>query len=381
MLDVIKILEAANEFSLQEFIDYLQSYLIENKSYWMEQNFTLIYKTSFEHDSFLELQKFCTDLIYYEPEKIFNSPDFTSIPEKSFISLIRNDNLKMSEIQVWEHVLKWGFAQNPELPSDPTSFSKEDFNVLRKTLRQCIPFVKFHNLTSKEFMDKVLPYEEILPKELYKDLLKAFLSLLDSNSKLNDKSEPQIITTTKKINLKTVDSKIITYQHAELISKWIKWIEKLDITDNIKNPHEFKLLLRGSRDGFTRGKFHDICDNQPRTVTIVKVKGSSEILGGYNPIKWKSDGEFGVTKDSFIFSFKNKVNIGNYILSRVIDEKKAIRNSILYGPSFGNSDLIICGFSLYTDEYSRSSKASYEKPIRQTVDDFSVEECEIFQVV
>ena len=112
-------------------------------------------------------------------------------------------------------MIKWGLAQNPELPSDPTSFSKEDFDALKKTLRQCIPFVKFHNLTSKEFMGRVLPYEEIFPKELYKDLLKSFLSLLDPSSKLSDKSK------SKEINLKTVDSKIIAYQHVELIYKWI----------------------------------------------------------------------------------------------------------------------------------------------------------------
>ena len=166
ILDLVKILEAANEFSLQEFIDYLQSFLIENKSDWMEQNFTLIYQTSFKHDSFLKLQKFCTDLIYNEPEKFFNSSDFTLISEKILISLIQNDNLQVSEFQVWEHVLKWGLAQNPELPSDPASFSKEDFDALKKTFQQCIPFVKFYNLTSKEFIDKVLPYEKIFPEEL-----------------------------------------------------------------------------------------------------------------------------------------------------------------------------------------------------------------------
>ena len=46
-------------------------------------------------------------------------------------------------------------------------------------------------------------------------------------------------------------------------------------------------------------------DKQSRTVTIVKIKGSSEILGGYNPIEWKSNGNYCVAKDSFIFSFKN----------------------------------------------------------------------------
>ena len=38
---------------------------------------------------------------------------------------------------------------------------------------------------------------------------------------------------------------------------------------------------------------HEICDNQSHTVTTVKVKGSNEILGWYNLIKWKSDDSWG----------------------------------------------------------------------------------------
>src|SRR5216117_1424283 len=121
----------------------------------MEQNFNLLYQTKFENDSFLGLQKYCTDLMNKEPNKIFNSLNFSSIPEKLLISLIQNDNLQMNAIQVWEHVLKWGLAQNSELPSDPADFSKDDFKALKNTLQQCIPFIKFHNLTSKEFMDRV----------------------------------------------------------------------------------------------------------------------------------------------------------------------------------------------------------------------------------
>ena len=122
--DIIKILIAASELSLQELVTYLQSFLIENKASWVEQNFNLIYQTSFENDSFLTLQQYCTDLISKEPDKIFKSLNFSSIPEKLLISLIQNDNLQMSEIQIWEHVLKWGLAQNPELSSDPTDFQK-----------------------------------------------------------------------------------------------------------------------------------------------------------------------------------------------------------------------------------------------------------------
>src|SRR5437016_3775632 len=243
-----------------------------------------------------------------EPDKLFKSPNFSSIPEKLLVSIIQNDNLQISEIQIWEHVLKWGLAQNPELPSDLTNYSKDNFKTLKNTLQQCIPFIRFYNLTSKEFLNKVYPYKKIIPKELRDNLFKCFL---DNDYKPNNKSEQKM---TKEISSKSIDSRIITFQHAELISKWI---DRLEITDKTKNSYEFKLILRGSRDGFSPSKFHEICNNQSHTISIIKVKNSNEILGGYNPIIWKSDYRYGTTKDSFIFSFKNKDNTENCILSRV----------------------------------------------------------------
>jgi hypothetical protein len=369
-------LVAGNELGLQELIAYLQSFLIETKANWMEQSFNLIYQISFENDSFLELQKFCTNLTSEEPDKIFKSLDFFSISEKLLVSLIQSDNLQMSEIQVWEHVLKWGLAQNSELPSDPKHFSKEDFKILKKSVRQCVPFIRFHNLSSDEFSDKVLPYRKILPKELlYEDLLKYFLN---SNSQSIKKSKPRIPTKETDI-----DSKIITFQHAELISKWI---DRLEITDEIKNTYEFKLLLRGSRDGFKAKKFHEICDNQSNTVTIIKVKDSNEVLGGYTPIAWKTDesdddndefdndgDNYDTAKDSFIFSFTNSNDIENYILSRVKKENCATDNQYYLGPSF-NSDLSLA------DDSGICINQCYEKQIRETEDEFFVEEYEVFKL-
>jgi hypothetical protein len=347
--------------------------LIEKRANWIEQNFNMVYQASLENNSFLELQKYCTNLISDEPDKIFKTLNFSSIPEKLLISIIQNDNLQMNEIQIWENVLKWGLAQNPELPSDVNNYSNDDFNILKNTLQKCIPFIKFYNLTSKEFMDKVLPYEQILPKELYKDLMKAFLSLLDPNSK---PTKPHM---TKEINLRTINSKIITYQHVELISKWI---DRLEINDQLTSSFEFKLLFRGSRDGLTSDKFHEFCDGQSRTVTVVKVKDSNEILGGYNPIAWASNvlgnifGSYGTTKDSFIFSFENN----NYVLSRVIYENYAIFNTLFCGPSFGNDDLDLLKYTSKSGN-SKCKKSSYDKSIRKTDNTFFIEELEVFQII
>ncbi|PKK69794.1 hypothetical protein RhiirC2_850438 [Rhizophagus irregularis] len=185
--DIVKILVAAGELNLHELIAYLQTFLIETN--WMEQNFNLIYKTSFEHGPFLELQEYCNDLISKIPDKIFELLDPSSAPEKLVISLVQSNNLQMSEIQVWKNVLKWGLAQNPELPTDPSTFSKDDFNILKNTLQQLIPFIKIDRLTSKEFWDNIVPYKEILPDGLYMNLLKGFLNL-HPDSRLNHKSKP-----------------------------------------------------------------------------------------------------------------------------------------------------------------------------------------------
>jgi hypothetical protein len=135
ILNVIKILNAANELSLQELTDYLQTYLIEKKTNWIEQHFALINQTSFGNDSFLKLRQFCTELMSKEPEKIFKSANFISIPEKALITLLQSDNLQMKDVQVWEYVLKWGIAQNPGLSSDLSNYSKDDFDVLKNTLQ------------------------------------------------------------------------------------------------------------------------------------------------------------------------------------------------------------------------------------------------------
>jgi BTB And C-terminal Kelch len=91
----LKVLTAADELHLQKLVDYLQKYLIENKSEWMEQHFEFTQKISSQSNNLLELQGFCTNLMAQSPEKIFKSYDFASLSEKSLISLIKSDDLQL----------------------------------------------------------------------------------------------------------------------------------------------------------------------------------------------------------------------------------------------------------------------------------------------
>ncbi|PKC03030.1 hypothetical protein RhiirA5_424367 [Rhizophagus irregularis] len=240
--------------------------------------------------------------------------------------------------------------------------------------------IKILIASSELNLQELITHLQLFLIETKKDWMEQNFNLIYETNKLikdfiiqpNNKPEPKTIT--KVISQKSIDSKIITLQHVELVSKWI---DKLEITDKVKNLYEFKLILRGSRDGFSSSKFHEICDDQSHTISIIKVKDSNEILGGYNPLPWNSRGGYGITRDSFIFSFMNKENIENYVLSRVMVVSYATFNHINCGPSFG-SDLVLCGENGY--DWSCNSGAFY-KSIRETKDYFSVEEYEIFQIL
>ena len=128
-----------------------------------------------ESNNLLKLQQFCADFITKSPEKIFKSTYYTSLPEKYLVQIIKRDDLQMKEIEIWEHVLKWGLAQNPTLILDPDTWSDDDFKTMENTLQHCLPLIRFFSLSSKEFLQKVHPYKKLLKNQLYEGLLESYL--------------------------------------------------------------------------------------------------------------------------------------------------------------------------------------------------------------
>ncbi|RIB20990.1 hypothetical protein C2G38_2244215 [Gigaspora rosea] len=178
-------------------------------------------------------------------------------------------------------------------------------------------------------------------------------------------------------------STVINEAHAEEL---LHGLIKKNTYSLTNNPYEFKLLLRGTRDGFTKDSYWNLCDKQAQLVVVMKVKGTDEILGGYNPIGWDKSVNYSFKNcnDSFIFSLKNGT-IQNSILSRVIQPEYAIYCYNKYGPRFGGCDLIM-SYDFNQDRNCWHQQKSYEKRIRNasTFESsgytyFSVE-YEIFQI-
>jgi hypothetical protein len=99
----------------------------------------------------------------------------------------------------------------------------------------------------------------------------------------------------------------------------------------------WRLLYRGTRDGFGSSNFHSKCDQQSNTVTII-LTTAGYIFGGFTPIAWDSSNAFkdDNTGQSFVFSLKNPRNPEPKIFP-LSDASKAIRCYSGYGPTFGSN--------------------------------------------
>jgi hypothetical protein len=95
------------------------------------------------------------------------------------------------------------------------------------------------------------------------------------------------------------------------------------------------LIYKGSRDGWTMSKFHELCDRMGPTLTIMKTKAGA-VCGGFTMQDWSG---LGYKSDScaFVFRLDTKATY-----SPKLQSGRAIWCSSVYGPSFGNEALSLC---------------------------------------
>ncbi|RHZ60998.1 hypothetical protein Glove_350g21 [Diversispora epigaea] len=389
---IFDLLITSNELELDELVEHLQTHLVNNNASWLRLNFSRVYQKCYQAKNLKIILDFCNDIIAKHPNTIFESDNFHTFPEDALISILIRDDLQLEESKVWEYVIQWGKTKNPTLPINLAEWTNDNFINLKKTLKKCLPHVRYFNISSIDVLDKLFPYQQIFEPKLW----------LDINTKLMAPDRPisSTILPPRKILTKTLptrntlfhlSSQIITVEHALEISSWI---DKKEIAYTENNPYEFELLVKGSRDGFDVKTIYEICDKISNTVIILKVEGTGEILGGYNPFEWSKDNGWKVTQDSFTFSLKT-VNQKYSILSRVKNFKFGIWYSFESWFSFGHSLVLWDNLKTSKKCYcsDSSSDASYEKLIRSAEfsssaynppssdkNTFNVEEYEIFKV-
>ncbi|CAG8494981.1 12508_t:CDS:2 [Acaulospora colombiana] len=332
--ELLELLVAADELVLEELVEYVQDHIIHNESEWLRRNIVHVHQTSTRHKSCGKLKAYCEERICEDASLIFQSDDFVSLEGTSLISLLKRDDLGMEEIQIWDYVIKWASAQNPEVSSNASEWSSKDVAAMKRTLQECIPHIRFFQISSTDYYYKVRPYKKLLPHDL-KENLKLYYMV--------PKSEPDLEILPPRKSARLPDSIIITAQHAALISSWIDRRETSNEPLEFGGiPYEFKLIARGSRDGFSRQTFKNRCDKQGPTVVVIKGNGLSPRTALY--FHWALDMILRKKPLLAVSSIPSKqyaivlqtmivldLGVGTYTLSRVLARRRImnVRLSIL----------------------------------------------------
>src|SRR5688572_4354841 len=115
-MDILNLLVACEVLKLKELYDYVQDYLIEHHRDWISQNLYPIQDVSFKSLEFSKLQNYWTGVACEQPKSVFEASNFTSFNKEALLSLYKNENLSMEENELWDCIIRWGKAQNTELP-------------------------------------------------------------------------------------------------------------------------------------------------------------------------------------------------------------------------------------------------------------------------
>jgi hypothetical protein len=56
------------------------------------------------------------------------------------------------------------------LKNERTKWNNEDYESLKKTLEQFIPLIRYVEISSTDYFDKVRPYKSIIPNHIYEEV-------------------------------------------------------------------------------------------------------------------------------------------------------------------------------------------------------------------
>ncbi|CAG8781443.1 10722_t:CDS:2 [Gigaspora margarita] len=346
--DLLQILIAAEELWLQKLINYIQNYLIEKKSCFLRTFAAHVLETILHLESCTTLQNYCLEVICEHSYMLFGTQKYLWLDKSVLFLILSCDDLGIKEIDIWKYLILWGISRikykgksikidimtGEIIPlKNLSNLSSEMIFELKSILDQFIPLIRWFDIPSNEFFQDVYPFEKILPKSFFQDILRYHMNSMNSptfNSNLSLNRSMQ--------NLPLLDSIIIDQNHVNVIASWI---DKKDF-----NYYENK-----------------------RAFTPINFEQGFPM---------RSNDSWLYTTDSFIFSFKNQqqINANNVNIARVADKHKAIYYNSNFGPGWGGGiDLI------FVNNQARSNGFKTYPGIRSFINAINkIDDYEVFQI-
>ncbi|RIA97530.1 hypothetical protein C1645_871285 [Glomus cerebriforme] len=360
--ELLDFMIVSDKFMLKKLTKFTGDFVVKNHLQFLQNDPVGILQIIYYCKPLANLQEICLEKICSKPKILFNSNKFTQLSAPLLEIILKRDDLNLKEIEIWENLIKWGLAQDQTLNKDVTKWNQDNNNTFKRILYKFIPLIRFYDISTKDYFNKVQPYKKILSKELRDDILKFYMI---------PEYKPTYTPRHPKCNISSI---IVNQEHIPLFASWIDRKER----ENIKViPYKFNLLYRASRDGNTAAAFHVRCDNKGANIVVVKIKNSEQIVGGYNPLFWDSSNTSKTTKDSFIFTFTNKNDPQSAKIAYSKGDKDSIQCYSNCGPIFGYNDLYI-NYDNGDDKWN-CNVSSY--PTLNLPNSIDVDDYEVFQVI
>ena len=222
----------------------------------------------------------------------------------------------------------------------------------------------------RELEDQLNEKDKII-NEL-KEEIEAIKNELKEERSENSKNQKDIMDTIHLVRKGlAIGSQIIKYNEYNFIESAIR--QSLG-----KNIKFYRLLYRGSRNGFRAEDFHEKCDGKNNTIVFVQARNGRR-FGGFTEAKWDKSNGYKSGSKGFLFSLDNK---------EIYNNKKNEYDIYCYsdkGPVFGGGhDLFIDDNCNKDNENFDNSNHSYDtygkKYALAGTKYFYVEDYEVYQL-
>ena len=156
----------------------------------------------------------------------------------------------------------------------------------------------------------------------------------------------------------------------------------------VTKSQTWMLIYKGTRDGFSSKQFHNSCDNQGPTMTIIQSRDGSYLFGGYTSMSWKTRQTY-IQDDQnpFLFTLTNPHSISPTKYS-IKMPNHAIYDNLNLGPTFGaGHDLSVSNYSQVNQNSSFNFPHTYEDTTEKGSktftgnDRFQTSEIEVYRLI
>src|SRR5205814_3355521 len=133
---------ASDELDLKKLTKLSEDFIIENHHKFLKNDPVGTLRMVYYCKPLDNLQEFCLEKICSEPESLFSSDKFTQLSAPLLEIILKQDDLRLDEIEIWDNLIKWGLAQEQALNQDVSKWTQDDIDIFKRILYKFIPLIR-----------------------------------------------------------------------------------------------------------------------------------------------------------------------------------------------------------------------------------------------